>query len=196
MTIVYYEGERVYFRPVEPADEPLLRRWINDPATWSTVHRRPPTNELREREWIAGQGNTPNDVIFGIVVRDGDRLIGTCGLHSLNATSHRCDLGLCIGDRDARGQGYGTEATKLALRFAFEELNVHRVSLCVFDHNPAGIAVYEKAGFVFEGRDREAAWRHGRWRDMLRYGILRHEWQALNENADTGESRHGVASLQ
>jgi RimJ/RimL family protein N-acetyltransferase len=174
--VVYYDGKRIYFRPMEPEDEPTLRRWINDPRIWSTVHHRPPANSLREREWIESQGKSNTDYVFGIVAKDGHRLIGSCGLHAISLIAHHATLGIMIGQTDLHDHGYGTEAMRLLLRLAFHELNLNRVELCVFDHNPRAIHVYEKCGFVLEGRHRQASWRHGQYRDILRYAILRQEW--------------------
>ena len=78
--IVCYAGERIYFRPLELEDEPLLRRWINDPRNWRGLMFRPPMNACREREWIESLGKTNTDYVFGVVVRDTDQLIGTTGL--------------------------------------------------------------------------------------------------------------------
>ncbi|MHB1156617.1 MAG: GNAT family N-acetyltransferase [Phycisphaerales bacterium] len=176
MSVIYYEGERIYFRPVEPEDEPLLRRWINDPRVWSTLGHRLPINAVREREFIDNCGKDDKNIIFGVVVRDGEQLIGTCGLHGIHAVNRNATYGLVIGDVEQHGCGYGTETTKLALKFAFEELNLHRVELTVFDFNQRAIRAYEKAGFVREGCHRQAFYRHGQFHDVLRYGVLHEDW--------------------
>jgi RimJ/RimL family protein N-acetyltransferase len=93
-----------------------------------------------------------------------------------------------VGQTDCQNQGYGTEAVRLAMRFGFEELNLNRIELCVFDHNPRGIRVYEKCGFVAEGRMRQASFRHGQYRDVLRYAILRSEWSATRKSADVASA--------
>ena len=63
--IVFYEGKRIYFRPLELADESLLRRWINDPANWRGLGTRGPLNGCREREWIEQQGKSLGGVVRG-----------------------------------------------------------------------------------------------------------------------------------
>jgi [ribosomal protein S5]-alanine N-acetyltransferase len=176
--VVYYEGERIYFRPIEPSDEPLIRRWINDPRVWSTLGVRSPINEPRERERIENFGKSEHDYHFGMVVRDGDRLIGSLGLHDINWIARRATLGIMIGEVEYQNQGYGSEAIRLALRYGFEVLNLHRMELAVYDFNPRAIHVYEAAGFVLEGRRRQAAFAAGRYADVLGYAILRDEWVA------------------
>jgi len=86
-------------------------------------------------------------------------------------------VGIGIGDRDDWSKGYGTDAMKLAVRYAFLELNLHRVTLGVFEHNPRARRAYEKAGFVLEGRMRGDCLRDGQRSNTLWMGILRKEWE-------------------
>ena len=181
--VIYYEGERIYFRPIEVEDAPLLQRWVNDPRVWSTMGMRGPINAAYERQWIEGRKPTADDYMFGIVVKQTHQLVGACGLHRVCPINRKATLGIMIGEVDQQNQGYGREAVRLVLRFAFEELNLHRVELAVFDHNPRAIRVYERAGFELEGRFREAAYRHGRYHDELRYAVLRSKWLASNNQA-------------
>jgi RimJ/RimL family protein N-acetyltransferase len=83
-----------------------------------------------------------------------------------------------IGERDAWGQGYGTEALHLALQYAFDELNLHRITLTVIAYNERAIALYERAGFQREGVFREFGQRDGKRYDMYLYGLLRPEWES------------------
>lgn len=177
--VVHYEGDRIYFRPIEPADEPLLRRWINDPANWRGLHTRGPLNEIREREWIEQLGKSAADVVWGIVVRDGDRLIGTTGLHGISPIARKAEFGINLGERSYQSKGYGTEAVRLTLRYGFEELNLNRIALWVFAGNPRAISCYQKAGFQPEGCERQAAYRNGRYEDVYRFAILRAEWEVI-----------------
>lgn len=179
--VVYYMGERIYFRPLELEDEPLLRRWINDPRVWRYLYHRGPKNALAEREYIESLGKNPGDYTFGIVVRDGDRLIGSTGLHNINWINQSALFGLMIGDVAYHSRGYGTEATKLALKFGFQELNLHRIALSVYSDNWRAIRVYQKAGFVHEGCLRQALYRNGRYMDEYRFAILREEWNRLQD---------------
>lgn len=179
--VVYYLGQRIYFRPIEPDDEPRLRRWINDPRVWRYLLHRPPINALREREYIEGLGKTERDYVFGIALRDSDRLIGSAGLHGVDPVSRTATFGLMIGDVDYHNQGYGTEATRLALKFGFQELNLNRIQLSVFGNNWRAIRVYQKVGFVPEGCLRQAQFRNGQYQDEYRFAMLREEWNRLTD---------------
>jgi RimJ/RimL family protein N-acetyltransferase len=92
---------------------------------------------------------------------------------------HRNAL-LCISLAEHyRGNGYGTEAINFALDFAFRCANLHRVALEVFSYNASALRVYEKVGFVVEGRKREDHFFDGVYHDTLTMGILKKEWALL-----------------
>jgi len=176
--VVFYEGDRIYFRPIETGDEPQLRKWINDPANWRTLHRRGPLNACREREWIESLGESKTDIVFGIVVKEKDRLIGTTGLHQIDSITRKADFGIVIGDTARQGLGYGTEAARLTVQYGFEVLNLNRIGLSVLACNARAIFAYQKAGFSHEGTLRESAYVDGRYEHVHRFAILRKQWQA------------------
>jgi RimJ/RimL family protein N-acetyltransferase len=91
-------------------------------------------------------------------------------------------VAIALGERKFWGNGFGTDAMRVMLRYAFNELNLRRVGLIVFEYNPRAIRSYEKAGFVHEGRARGFLYREGQRWDLLFMGILREEWLAK----DTG----------
>jgi len=86
-------------------------------------------------------------------------------------------LSIAIPDSQHQGKGYGMEAMRLLIDFAFYELNLHRLQLTVFDYNTRAVSLYERLGFTLEGRYREFVQRHGQRYDMLLYGLLSHEWR-------------------
>jgi RimJ/RimL family protein N-acetyltransferase len=106
-------------------------------------------------------------------------LIGYLELDEIDWQHGVCWLGVGIGSRSHWGQGYGREAVRLALEFAFDELNLHRVQASVFAYNSRSRALFESLGFQCEGALREFLNRDGIRHDMLLYGQLRREWQAL-----------------
>lgn len=177
--VVFYEGKRIYFRPLELEDEPLLKRFINDPRNWRFLRFGQPINGVREREWIESLGKSPTDCVFGIALKGADRLIGVTGLHQVDARNRSAMFGINIGDTAFQGRGYGREATELALRYAFEELNLNRVELSVYADNWRAIRLYQKVGFVQEGCARQARYSNGRYQDEYRFAMLRSEWEAL-----------------
>ncbi len=120
---------------------------------------------------------TPEQHYFNIRALEDNRLLGDIGLDITNNWNGRSAMvGIGIGDRQDWGKGYGTEALRLILRFAFTEINLNRVALNVFDYNARAIRSYEKAGFKHEGRARGALLRDGKRSDLIYMSILRDEW--------------------
>lgn len=131
----------------------------------------------RTKEWLEKEleKDPPEMWLFGIRTLEDEKLIGFVDLSG--ATPHGDTfVAIGIGEREYWGKGYGTEAMKLVLGFAFLELGLHRVSLDVFDYNPRGYKSYEKAGFKHEGRVREMIKRDGKRYDVLFMGVLREDW--------------------
>ena len=96
---------------------------------------------------------------------------------------------ITIGEKDAWGRGFGTEATQLMVDHAFAALGLHRIALFVFEFNERAIATYRRCGFVIEGRARESIFRDGRWWDELAMSLLESDWRRLREDgaADDAE---------
>ena len=117
-------------------------------------------------------------IVLGIRTLDDDRLIGTIDLGGFDWAAQVAWVGIGIGEREYWGKGYGSDAMRLMLRYAFEVLNLNRVSLDVFEYNQRGIACYQKCGFKEEGRLRQMLNRYDKRWDMILMGILRSEWQA------------------
>ena len=104
-------------------------------------------------------------------------MIGNSGFFNIDWRNRGAELGIVIGDKAYWNKGYGTEVMRLLLHHGFTTLNLHRIFLRVFEGNPRAIRAYEKAGFVHEGRMRQAEFRDGKYLDVLLMSVLRPEWQ-------------------
>jgi RimJ/RimL family protein N-acetyltransferase len=133
-------------------------------------------------EWITRdqEKDPPGNFIFSIRTLDEDRLVGFIGLAGDLYPHGEAFVGIGIGERQLWGKGYGTDAMKVILRYAFQELNLRRVALDTFEYNPRAIRSYERAGFVHEGRARGYLLRDGRRWDLIFMGLLCEEWLAMN----------------
>ncbi len=169
---------RVVLSALTRDDSSTLFRWINDRAEVLLGSAYHPVHELQHDEWFHGVQQQANLVIFGIRLADTQELIGSCQLRSIDWIHRTADLQIRIGDSRHRGHGYGTEAVRQLLHFAFHDLNLRRVSLQVFAANAVAVRVYEKAGFVREALLREAAYIDGRYVDVIVMGALRHDGDA------------------
>ncbi len=173
------KGQRVALRHHAYDDLGAVRRWYRDPelARLTRYSLRPMSDEDIDR-FFHTRLMSPEQVGYAITVRDTGRLIGSTTFSNLDADNGSTLFHISIGEPDAWDYGYGTEATELMLWLAFERIGLHRVALSVFGFNERAIRSYEKAGFVIEGRHREAIVRDGERHDELTMGILAAEWRA------------------
>jgi len=175
------EGKVVRLRPLEPEDLEREYTWINDQDVTRFLSMRYPTSRAVEERWL--RERPPNDfsngVALAIETKEGVH-IGNLGLHQLNAEDRKASLGIMIGDKEYWSNGYGTDAIITLVRFAFAELNLHRVWLHVFEFNDRAQACYRKSGFTEEGRLRQHYYGQGRYWDVIVMAVLRAEFEALH----------------
>jgi RimJ/RimL family protein N-acetyltransferase len=178
-------GGLVYLTVEEPETmSKLFSQWSAD-SEYSRLLDWDPARRISTRnskKWLEKDMEIENHYMFTIRTLDGDKIIGEIGLDGIRWNHGDCFVGIGLGEREFWGKGYGTDAMKIILRYAFTELNLHRVSLDVFEYNPRGVRSYEKAGFVHEGRERSLLLREGKRWDVLYMGILREEWFKQKEN--------------
>lgn len=176
-----FQSDRVELAPMRPEDRDLMAAWSADSDYFRNLDDDPirPMNAAFYEPWI-GQPTKQHDESqsFMIVARPGGERIGFVALFDIKYPNASAMFALGIGDPDFRGRGYGGEALRLMLDYAFDELNMYRVGLRVMAYNEAAIKVYEKIGFTREGTQRGAVWREGLRYDIYFYGILRDEWLA------------------
>lgn len=177
MSIIY--GERVRLRANERGDLVKFHEWVNDPEVTRNLALILPMSMADEEKWIEAQ-RTPAEKPLSIEIRKGKawKLIGNCGVFDIEMIHRSAELGIMIGDRAEWNKGYGAETMTLLLRHCFGTLNLHRAFLRVYADNVRAVRSYEKAGFVLEGRLREAVYKHGRYDDVLLMSVLRSEWDS------------------
>jgi RimJ/RimL family protein N-acetyltransferase len=188
------DGKLVRLRALEPEDAERAYRWINDREVTQFLMARYPYSLVAEKDWAAQAAKTSDfsEVRFAIETKDGIH-IGVCGLHQGRPEDRVADLGIMIGEKEYWSQGYGTDTMLTVLRFAFYQMNLNKVTLGVFEINPRARAVYEKCGFVEEGRGREEYYQDGRYVDVFRMGVLRREFEALHGPAEVRNTVNSIA---
>jgi len=177
-----FAGELVKLGPIERDYLPSYVAWLNDwdVRRFLAPNLPHPYTIQDEEDWFNHQRNDASSRHFAILTLAEGKLIGNCGLHQIDWSNRHAIFGIVIGDKNYWGKGFGTDATRTILRYAFEEANFHRVALEVFDFNPRGMRVYERCGFKLEGTRRQALFREGAWHDEHIMAILRDEWLGLN----------------
>ena len=168
-------GEQVRLTAPTAADLPAITRWWADPDFLRLYNTAPaaPRNEDQLGRRFDFSHTSPDAFLFAIRPLNDETLLGLLEFDGIDWSNRTTFASIGIGAAEHRGRGYGADAMRVALRFAFSELNLHRVCLTVFSYNEPAIALYERLGFVREGVYREHIKRDGQHFDMLLFGLLR-----------------------
>lgn len=176
-----FESSRLIFRKMTLEDIPLYHTWRNDLEVMQSTNPlldiyHPAETEEFVANVILGSSSSKSYIIQE---KNSERPIGITSLIQIDYKNRNAECIIDIGDKDYWGKGYGTEALRLLLDYAFLELNLHRVSLRVFSFNRRAIRMYEKLGFAKEGSSRQALFREGTWHDLIHMGVLQTEYSSL-----------------
>jgi RimJ/RimL family protein N-acetyltransferase len=187
-------GETVVLRRHSPGNLVAFRRWYGDPdVARLTRYQDGPMRPEEIERFFASRVVGLDSLALAVHIRGPGRLIGSCAFSQLDGDNGSALFHITIGEKDCWGKGYGTEATRLMLGHAFENLGLHRVALTVFTFNERALRSYRKVGFVVEGRARDAIHRDGRYWDEVSMSILEPEWRAIREAAGAGPVVRSVA---
>lgn len=167
------EQAGIYLRLMTYEDTEKIVEWRNsDSVRKRFIYQGLFTKESHEN-WIRTMVETGKVVQMIICEIGTDRAVGSVYVRDIDNIHHKAEYGIFIGEKEARGKGYGTAATKLMVRYCFEELRLHRLFLRVYAENERAIRSYEKAGFVKEAHLREDVYIDGEYKDIVLMGILK-----------------------
>jgi len=121
--------------------------------------------------------NMPDSMVFDLW--KDEKLIGQAAFKSIRWFNRKAELSLFIHP-DYQGKKIGSKIMEAMIGHAFMQLNLHRLEAEIIEYNPAALRLVEKLGFVNEGRLREARYFDGKYYDILRYGLLKSEYQIDN----------------
>jgi RimJ/RimL family protein N-acetyltransferase len=170
-------SEKIYLSPVSLDDVEKYTEWINDMETGLFVNFASGVFHI-EKERMMLENSIKENSVFAIIEKDTNKAIGICGIHNKDIIDRTGTFGIFIGDKSYWSQGFGAEATMLILDFAFNILNLNNVNLDVVDFNKRGIKCYEKCGFKYSGKRRQAKFVAGQYHDLLTYDILASEFES------------------
>lgn len=174
-------GARVQLRPRRREDLPRVWQFTNDVAFKTLIGDlaalEPQSLARLEAQFDAGLAEGDRDGPRFAIEADGE-YIGHAFLYDLDPANGVCSVSIGIGDPAYQGRGYGREALRLLLDYAFRIRNLRRALLHVIASNERAIRMYRAVGFVEEGRLRQQVWIGDRYDDELCMGLLRDEWSA------------------
>lgn len=168
-------GEKVLLREFRQEDLSGIRSWVNDYDTVRYLgagYTMPQTWEQTEDYLSSLLRGDAGGVNLAVAEKDSRRYLGQVSLMMIDHAAQRAELAIVMAP-DSAGKGYGSEAIRLIVEFAFTQLNLRRIYLQVHADNERAIHVYQKCGFVEEGRLREHVFRDGRYIDVVQMGYMK-----------------------
>ena len=167
-------GEHVILRAFEPDDAQRCYLWMNDPNIVRTLKSRYPIAFQNEVEWLERSMNaSASERHFAIERRDDRTHIGNASIHDIDWISRTGWFGLFIGEPTAWNRGFGSDAIQTLVRFAFDEMNIRKLRINIFDYNDKARHVLTSRGFVQEGVLRRDFFREGQFHDIVIFSIFR-----------------------
>ena len=177
----------VKLAPLQPEHAAHFYTWLRDPEVIEyslSAFQRMKTKEQID-QWFAATLQQANTLNLGIYLEETNTLIGYAGLSGISVTNQSGEYFIFIGEKAWWGKGVGTAVTKQVVHLAFTSHQLNRVMLTVSESNTGGLKAYTKAGFVVEGRLRQAACRQGVFHDKIVMSVLKAEWQPLGTSGLT-----------
>ena len=187
-------GRSIDLRRHTPAQRDTFVRWYADPEIAEMLrHDLTPLDGPRARSYFSSiiLPASARGTCWAIHLHDTGQLIGSTAVTDVDERAGTSLFRLVIGEKDAWGHGYGTEATNLVLAQAFNALGLHRINLEVFTHNPRARRTYEKVGFRQTGEHSEWVSSLRRRIDIVEMALDRQEWLERNRFSDMRASGHG-----
>ena len=129
------------------------------------------------RNWIDFHNNNGKETLFVIYDNSMGKLIGHVGLYKIDTVAKKAEDGILIADDNSRGKGYGTLCTSVMVAYAFDTLNLHKVTAEVLSENIASASMFKKCGFKVDGLLRDDCFKNGRYYDVLVMSVLDTERQ-------------------
>jgi diamine N-acetyltransferase len=178
-------GERVLLRPFSRRDLPHVQRWSTDAELRKLIGEVAPMSEVEVEKFYEELRADKDRVWFVIVLKRNGRVIGEAGLLRMFRPWRNTDMTIIIGEKDAWGKGYGTEAGHLLLNYAFNRLGFHRISIGVVGFNKRALRFWESLGFQKEGVERDEYFYDNEYSDGIMMSILENEFRKNIENRPT-----------
>jgi RimJ/RimL family protein N-acetyltransferase len=186
-----FEGDNLYMRAIDlEKDSAIVAAWTYQLELARQLRNDQPTRPLTASEvrkvfenWFKEIEQANRSYFFAICTSRDDRLVGILRISSVMWVHGAATFILVIGEAGDRAQ-FGSDALQMSLGYAFDELNLFRVTAVVEEHDEIARTLYDQARFYLEVRQRQAVFHNGRFWDRLWFGMLRPEWQIYQQAAE------------
>ena len=174
------QGTSVYLRPVTLRDASIIRKWHNDPELIQLARiGREKTTLKQERADIRNARRSKEQAYHMIVKQSDDTAIGFLRFNFIDMPSNNVWLRVMIGEKTVWGKGYARDALEAYLRWLFDDVGIHRVTLECYSTNTRAVRFYERLGFQKEGVLREAVLIDGTYHDIFSFGLLKRDMDTM-----------------
>ena len=172
-------GRRIFLRPFSEDDLRYVQKWSNDSEIRRLTGEIAPMSRQEAEEFYKHLRADKDRVWFAVVLKRGNRVIGEVGLLRMFRPWRCTDMSIIIGEKNTWGKGYGTEAGRLLLKYAFEQLKFHRVSIGVVGFNDRAIRFWKSLGFKKEGVQKDGYYCDNEFSDFVMMSILEDQFKRL-----------------
>lgn len=163
----------VYLRPINDSDSACIIKWRNSLSVKKYFIYQDDLTLESQKKWIRTKVASGEVIQFMIINIFDDQPIGSIYLRNIDYKNNKAEFGIFIGDVSQRGKGFGVQATKLLIRYAFLEKKLHRIYLRVFSDNLNAISSYKKIGFKYEGESIDDVFVNGKYRNLTWMSIIK-----------------------
>ena len=168
-----FEGKNINLRSLEIEDLKVLKKWRNDPINRNHTREYRLLNMINQKEWfeMIHKDNPPKFLMFGVTDKQ-EKLIGVCGLTYIDWKNRHCEISIILYLKNWQKTKFAKETISLLEKYGFEELNMRRLWVEIFDTIPQNIKLFESLNFVREGVLRDKLWRNRKWHNSYIYSKL------------------------
>jgi RimJ/RimL family protein N-acetyltransferase len=170
----FLTGERIYLREVRLEDvNDTYYRWMNDPEVTEFLESRFYPNSIeRLQEYVKEQSGDLNNVFLAVCLKENRKHIGNVKLGPINWIHRFAEIGIVIGEKDYWGHGYASEAIGILVRYAFDVLDLHKLTAGCYQAQHGSVKVFQKNGFEIEGVRKKHYFHKGTYVDAVLLGLL------------------------
>lgn len=174
---VFIEGDKVSLLPVENEHAILLCKWANDHRVRRLGRSILPKSHHMMEEYIIKQNDSEKMILLMIYHRKDGALIGDINLQAIDYYNRNAWIEITIGEIDYWGKGLGTESAKLIIKYAFNEMNLHKIYAEISALNIGSQKAVEKIGMTKEANLKDGYYIDGRYRDVYIYSVLESDFE-------------------
>jgi diamine N-acetyltransferase len=171
------KGEKTFLRPLQYSDWQNTIKWRNDILIKRKSMMHPyPITEMIEKEWYENILKSKNQSsVYFTIINEIEEPIGFIILTKINQINKNCTLSIVIGESKFQSKGYGKEAMNLIIDYAFNTLNLRKISVEVLSTNEQAIMLYKKLGFHEEGILRQHFFLDGQYLDVYIMSLFKND---------------------